>query len=251
MFTYAGGSFITGQLGDRFSPVAVVAGGLLGSTICLLLIVFGASTSIIHNAAFCGTWFLTCQLLHGAFQATGGPVRLHIIIGLAFSLCVLFRSILPLWEIGSLQKEEGWFSACGLAINTLEILPLLSSLVGFYTLVMIGDGASLSQLLLTVFGHSLTCGLFQTAQKRQGKGQLFSGFFFYDFVGRVITENSKANVVSSAGKSETKQVEAIGFIEAFQLPNVMSYAIAFGFFKLVSYSLSHIVQFRLIRDIVG
>ena len=74
MFTYAGGSFITGQLGDRFSPVVVVGLGLLGSTICLLLIVFGASTSIISNVALCGTWFLTCQLLHGAFQATGGPV---------------------------------------------------------------------------------------------------------------------------------------------------------------------------------
>jgi OPA family glycerol-3-phosphate transporter-like MFS transporter 1/2 len=74
MFTYAFGSFITGQLGDRFSPVGVVGGGLLGSTICLLLIIYGASTNIIHNAALCGTWFLTCQLLHGAFQATGGPV---------------------------------------------------------------------------------------------------------------------------------------------------------------------------------
>ena len=34
MFTYAGGSFITGQLGDRFSPVAVVGGeSLFGGTI--------------------------------------------------------------------------------------------------------------------------------------------------------------------------------------------------------------------------
>jgi sugar phosphate permease len=74
MFTYAFGSFITGSLGDRFSPVAVVGGGLLGSTVCLLLIVYGASSSIIHNVALCGTWFLTCQLFHGAFQATGGPV---------------------------------------------------------------------------------------------------------------------------------------------------------------------------------
>lgn len=77
MFTYAGGSFITGQLGDRFSPVAVVAAGLFGSTLSLLAIDFGASTSIITNAALCGSWFLTCQLVHGAFQATGGPVRLQ------------------------------------------------------------------------------------------------------------------------------------------------------------------------------
>ena len=39
MFTYAGGSFVTGMLGDRFSPVAVVGLGLLGSTMCLALIV--------------------------------------------------------------------------------------------------------------------------------------------------------------------------------------------------------------------
>jgi OPA family glycerol-3-phosphate transporter-like MFS transporter 1/2 len=74
MFTYAGGSFITGMLGDRFSPSMIVGLGLLGSTVCLLLIAFGASTSIISNPAICGSFFLTVQLLHGAFQATGGPV---------------------------------------------------------------------------------------------------------------------------------------------------------------------------------
>jgi MFS transporter, OPA family, solute carrier family 37 (glycerol-3-phosphate transporter), member 1/2 len=86
MFTYAGGSFITGQLGDRFSPVGVVGGGLLGSTICLFLIAFGASTSIITNVALCGTWFLTCQLLHGAFQATGGPVS-----SCSYIICVVVQ----------------------------------------------------------------------------------------------------------------------------------------------------------------
>lgn len=74
MFTYAGGSFVTGMLGDRFSPVVVVAMGLLGSTLCLFLIILGASTSIVTNVAICGTFFLSCQLLHGLFQATGGPV---------------------------------------------------------------------------------------------------------------------------------------------------------------------------------
>lgn len=76
MFNYLhniGGSFITGQLGDKFSPVTVVGAGLIGSTICLLLIAYGASSSIINNVALCSTWFLTCQMLHGAFQATGGP----------------------------------------------------------------------------------------------------------------------------------------------------------------------------------
>lgn len=78
MFTYAGGSFVTGMLGDRFSPVVVIAGGLLGSTICLFLIIIGASTSIVKSVAICGTYFLSCQLLHGLFQATGGPVNTAI-----------------------------------------------------------------------------------------------------------------------------------------------------------------------------
>ena len=45
MFTYAGGSFVTGMLGDRFSPTAVVGIGLLGSSLCLFLITVGASFS--------------------------------------------------------------------------------------------------------------------------------------------------------------------------------------------------------------
>ena len=78
MFTYAGGSFVTGLLGDRFSPVMVISAGLLGSTLCLFLIVYGASSFVVHSAALCGAWFLGCQLLHGLFQATGGPVNTAI-----------------------------------------------------------------------------------------------------------------------------------------------------------------------------
>ena len=63
MFTYAGGSFVTGMLGDRFSPVAVIALGLLGSTICLFLMLFGASPVITSNAGLCGAWFLSVQVL--------------------------------------------------------------------------------------------------------------------------------------------------------------------------------------------
>jgi OPA family glycerol-3-phosphate transporter-like MFS transporter 1/2 len=78
MFTYAAGSFVTGMLGDRFSPTFVVGLGLLGSTLCLLLIILGASTSIVSNVAISGTFFLGVQLLHGLFQATGGPVNTAI-----------------------------------------------------------------------------------------------------------------------------------------------------------------------------
>ena len=50
---------------------------------------------------------------------------------------------------------------------------------------------------------------------------------------RIITEASAAKAVASASKASHAEPEPIGFIQAFMLPNVMSYAIAFGFFKLV------------------
>jgi MFS family permease len=113
MFTYAGGSFVTGQLGDHFSPVAVVAGGLLGSTVCLFLILIGASTSIIDSAAVCSTWFLGCQLLHGLFQATGGPVRIFLLAELCrhqFMLkCFKFSTRLQV----NTAIMSSWFSKKG------------------------------------------------------------------------------------------------------------------------------------------
>ena len=40
-----------------------------------------------------------------------------------------------------------------------------------------------------------------------------------------------------AGEAHAAEPEPIGFVQAFLLPNVMSYAIAFGFFKLVNYAM--------------
>jgi hypothetical protein len=48
--------------------------------------------------------------------------------------------------------------------------------------------------------------------------------------------NDKAAAQQQAAgqaREAPKEAEAIGFFQAFMLPNVMSYAIAFGFFKLV------------------
>lgn len=52
-------------------------------------------------------------------------------------------------------------------------------------------------------------------------------------------DESETKLVASS-QSVTVKVEeraaGIGFIEAFMLPNVASYALAFGFFKLVSFN---------------
>jgi len=203
MFTYAGGSFITGQLGDRFSPVAVIGLGLLGSTICLLLIVFGASTSIISNVALCGTWFLTCQLLHGAFQATGGPVNTAI--------------------MGNWFPAKGRGLIFGLWTCHQYIGDIAAALASGYLLYAGYDWRWCIVLPAVINGIWAFVNFYLVPNTPEEFG--------------VITEASVAKAAASANKTSQEDPAPIGFIQAFLLPNVMSYAIAFGFFKLVNYAM--------------
>jgi hypothetical protein len=50
---------------------------------------------------------------------------------------------------------------------------------------------------------------------------------------RVITEKSKAAAHAKNHGTVVKEVDPISFTQAVMLPNVISYASAFGFFKLV------------------
>lgn len=45
------------------------------------------------------------------------------------------------------------------------------------------------------------------------------------------------SIQATVSKAESAPSQPIGLIEAFMLPNVMNYAIAFGFFKLVNYAM--------------
>lgn len=203
MFTYAGGSFITGQLGDRFSPVVVVGLGLLGSTICLMLIVFGASTSIISNVALCGTWFLTCQLLHGAFQATGGPVNTAI--------------------MGNWFPAKGRGLVFGLWTCHQYIGDIAAALASAYILHAGYDWRWCIVVPAIINGVWSFVNFYMVPNTPEEYG--------------VVTEASNAKAASKAAKIPQEEVAPIGFIQAFMLPNVMNYAIAFGFFKLVNYAM--------------
>ena len=207
MFTYAGGSFVTGMLGDRFSPTGVVGLGLLGSTLCLFLIVLGASSSIVTNVAISSSWFLTVQLLHGAFQATGGPVNTAIM--------------------------GNWFPAKGRGL-----------VFGLWTCHQyVGDiVAALASAWILSSGIDWRYCITVPA--------ILNGFWSYinfvyvpntpEEIG-IVTETSKAAAAKKAEADATGIVAAepapVGLVQAFMLPNVMSYAVAFGFFKLVNYAM--------------
>ena len=203
MFTYAGGSFITGQLGDRFSAVGVVGAGLLGSTLCLLLIVYGASTSIISNAALCGTWFLTCQLLHGAFQATGGPVNTAI--------------------MGSWFTAKGRGLIFGLWTCHQYVGDIAAAIFSAYVLHSSYDWRWCIIVPAIINGIWALVNFFQVPNTPEDYG--------------VETEASKASAAKAAAGSIEDKRAAIGFLQAIMLPNVMNYAFAFGFFKLVNYAM--------------
>lgn len=75
MATYAAGNIINGKLGDTFNPTTILAIGLFGSGLCLLLINMCILLDLEGYSATLGNVFiLTVYFLFGFFQATGGPV---------------------------------------------------------------------------------------------------------------------------------------------------------------------------------
>lgn len=213
MFSYAGGSFITGQLGDRFSPVAVVTGGLLGSTICLLAIVLGASTSIITDVALSGTWFLSCQLIHGAFQATGGPVNTAI--------------------MGSWFSSKGRGLIFGLWTCHQYVGDIAAAVFSAWILRSGYDWRLCITVPAIVNGIWALINLLSVPNRPEDVGLTKEGVVVATTQQQQQVQASSATPTAAA----TAEPEAIGFFEAFALPNVMSYAIAFGFFKLVNYAM--------------
>lgn len=200
MFTYAGGSFITGQLGDRFSPVVVIAMGLLGSTLCLFAMIMGTTEWIVTSATMCGIWFLTTQLLHGVFQATGGPVNTAIM--------------------------GNWFPAKGRGL-----------IFGLWTCHQyVGDivAAIFSAWILSTDISWEYCILVPAVVN--GLWSIVNFYFVPNTPEEIGIETDKSRKNKIAGTSAS-DAAPIGFLEAFALPNVMSYAIAFGFFKLVNYAM--------------
>jgi sugar phosphate permease len=80
MFFYAIGSFFSGKLGDTYHAPTVVGYGLIGSSLCVMLLVFGVDENIARESAagFVRFYFLLTWLLHGLVQSTGGPVNTAI-----------------------------------------------------------------------------------------------------------------------------------------------------------------------------
>ena len=207
MFTYAGGSFITGALGDRFSPTKVIAIGLLGSSVVLFLIVLGASSPMIAESASVGLiWFAGVQIIHGFFQATGGPVNTAIMNnwfpkegrGAIFGLWTMHQ------YVGDIVAAfaGAWILSSPLNWRMAIVIPLVIN--GIWSIIN----------FVAVPATPEEVGL-----KKDQKLPL------------------SAQEAKSLAAEPPSEDRPITYAEAFGAPNVMNYAIAFGFFKLINYAM--------------
>lgn len=205
MFTYAGGSFITGALGDRFSPTAVVGIGLVGSTLCLVSMVLGVSTGIATSATLAAGWFVSTQAVHGLFQATGGPVNTAIM-----------GSWFPKKDRGFIFGLWTCHQYVGDIVAAFAGAIILSSPLNWRYAIIIP---------LVVNGIWGVVNFLVVPNRPADVG--------------IETEESRARVAKAeaSGQDPAELPPPIPISKAVMIPNVMSYAFAFGFFKLINYAM--------------
>jgi len=207
MFTYAVGSFISGRLGDMFPQNVIIGVGLLGSTLCLGLILVFYWMDVVHSDySFAFFLYVLAQFVHGLFQATGGPVN---------------TSVMGNWFP---QKNRG------LIFGLWTCHQYIGDIVAALATAAIINAGFAWQWALILPGVS------------NGVWGIVNFFYLPNSpveIG-IETEDEKKAVGSGSSNGST-----VGFKQALMIPNVMGYALAFGFFKFVNYAMFFWLPFFL------
>eukprot|EP00320_Phaeocystis_rex_P006520 CAMPEP_0119056778 /NCGR_PEP_ID=MMETSP1178-20130426/1352_1 /TAXON_ID=33656 /ORGANISM="unid sp, Strain CCMP2000" /LENGTH=445 /DNA_ID=CAMNT_0007037541 /DNA_START=36 /DNA_END=1371 /DNA_ORIENTATION=- len=208
MFTYAIGSFISGRLGDMFPQNVVIGVGLLGSTLCLGLIQFFEFTDVIHANYGLGFFlFVMAQFVHGLFQSTGGPVNTSI--------------------MGNWFPKKGRGLIFGLWTCHQYIGDIVAALA---TAAIINAGFAWQYALLLPGVLNGVTGV--------------ANFMFLPNKPSEVGLEAEQKAASGGGGGGGGG-GSIGFIQALKIPNVMGYALAFGFFKFINYAMFFWLPFFL------
>lgn len=211
MATYAVGNVVNGKLGDTFNPTSILAIGLFGSGLCLFainsLVWFDTENT---NEALGNILILIFYFIFGFAQATGGPVGTAV-MGNWFCDAESEKNrgiIFGFWTchqyVGDVAAQLA--SAAIFAVHwpywwCLTIPALANVLWAFVTMQLVADPVDKDIITPEV-------------RIRQAKN----------------AEKAEAGLAQDDGP------KPIGFVEAFQIPMVAQYAIAFGFFKLCNYA---------------
>ena len=217
MTTYAAGNIINGKLGDTFNPTTILAIGLYGSGICLLLIVVSIWLGLEHMSAMLGNVvILSVYFLFGFFQATGGPVG---------------TAVMGNWfcDPESVKKRGTIFGFWTCHQYMGDITAALC------TAWVLGAGAPYWWALLIPAATNLA---WATLTLKLVADPVHVGIITPEV--RIRQQKLEAKRKEAAEKGETIEDEGpapISYIDAFRIPMVAQYAIAFGFFKLTNYVL--------------
>jgi len=216
MATYAAGNIINGKLGDTFNPTKILAIGLFGSGIALLLINAMIWFEVEKTNATIGEFgILGIYVLFGFFQATGGPVGTAV-MGNWFCDEVSIKnrgSIFGFWTCHqycgdvTAQLVTAWVFSAGLPYWYALAIPAVTNILwAVLTLQLVADPAD-------------------------------KGIITPEVLIRQAKMEAKRKQAEEEGQTFTDEgVGAISFIDALKIPMVAQYAVAFGFFKLTNYA---------------
>ncbi|CAM9216009.1 unnamed protein product [Chrysoparadoxa australica] len=227
MFTYAIGNLCSGILGDRLHPPTITAVGLIGSALCVFALIgevwsdWGNKAPAIGYPLIIGVW-----LIHGLFQSTGGPVNTAIM--------------------------GKWFGATnrGLVFGTWTCHQYIGNIVSALVATCILSSGlpywwALAVPAICNFAWGVWCYLLLPANPTE---------VGIEGPSDIPKPKKTANDEVGAGASlippglYAKEMEPISVSDALKIPAVAMYALAFGFFKLVNYTLFFWLPFFLSRS---
>jgi OPA family glycerol-3-phosphate transporter-like MFS transporter 1/2 len=217
MGTYAAGNIINGKLGDTFNPTTILSIGLFGSGACLFLLNFAIWFDLVNiNAAIGNFFIIAVYFIFGFFQATGGPVGTAVM--------------------------GNWYC-------DPESVKKRGTIFGFWTCHQyVGDiAAQIFTPIIFILGLPYWWALLVPALCNVGWGFLTLGLIADPYEADIITPEVKIRLANlEAKKKEAAESGVavdesgpppISYIDAFKIPMVAQYALAFGFFKLVNYTM--------------
>mmetsp|Transcript_3705 Transcript_3705/g.6555 ORF Transcript_3705/g.6555 Transcript_3705/m.6555 type:complete len:487 (-) Transcript_3705:400-1860(-) len=219
MLTYGAGNVISGQLGDTFNPVTVLAIGLWGSGACLLVMVGAIFANLVYvNVLLANTVILGILFLFGMFQATGTPVGTAV-MGNWFCDDDSVKRRGAIYGVWTCHHNFGdifaglvtaWILRSGFSYTWALVIPALTNIVfGFITIGLVADPYHIGIVTPEI---KINQARFEAKRKE-------------------MAERGEILEKKDAG------LQPISFRDAFKIPMVAKYAIAFGFFKLTNYCL--------------
>ena len=218
MFSYAFGNVINGQLGDMFNPTTVLAIGLFGSGILLLLMLLVILFDVISvSVTVANVTLLSILFLFGIFQAAGGPVGTAV-MGNWFCDADAIKNRGTIFGFWTCHQYAGdvasalvtaWILGNGWAYWWALFVPAVSNILfGFITMQLVAD--------------PFEKGIITPEVK----------------IRRAKFEAKKREMAERGEMIENDQgPQAISIVGALRIPMAANYCLVFGFCKLINYCL--------------